>query len=174
MKYLVGTAIVIAVLIIAFIIFLESGIYNISAMVPHNKITLFMIHTLTDNSEEHYSKDIKVPDNLNDSSLVRLGFSHYNEMCVGCHGAPGIQRSEIGQGLYPHPPDLARSVDEMPPSELFWITKNGIKMTGMPAFGKTHSDDKIWAIVAFMEQLPSMTKEQYKSLDSSKKEMSDE
>ena len=169
MKYALRTLIVIAVLIIGFILFLESGIYNISAMVPHNKLTLWVIRTLKDNSIEHRSKDVKVPDNLNDSSLVKLGFSHYNEMCVGCHGAPGIPSNEIGKGLYPHPPNLAHSAKEMPPSELFWITKNGIKMTGMPAFGKTHSDDKIWAIVAFMEKLPNMTKEQYIALQKADK-----
>ena len=170
MKYLVRTLIVIAILIVAFIIFLESGFYNVSAMVPHNRITLWVINTLKDNSIEHRSNSIKPPDNLNDSSLVSLGFAHYDEMCVGCHGAPGIRRSDIGKGLYPHPPDLAHSAKEMPPSELFWITKNGIKLTGMPAFGKTHSDNKIWAIVAFMEKLPTMTKEEYQAMKKSDKE----
>jgi len=65
-------------------------------------------------------------------------------------------------------------VKDSKPSELFWITKNGIKMTGMPAFGKTHSDDKIWAIVSFIELLPNMTKEQYESFDNAAKNLSDE
>ncbi|MCL5030525.1 MAG: cytochrome c [Bacteroidetes bacterium] len=174
MKYALRTIIVIAVLIVAFFIFLESGVYNVSAMVPHNRLTLWVINTLKDNSIEHRSKALKAPNNLIDSSLIKLGFSHYNEMCVGCHGAPGISKSEIGKGLYPHPPNLAHSAKEMPPSELFWITKNGIKLTGMPAFGKTHSDDKIWAIVAFMEQLPTMTKEQYQAFDRDTKDVNDE
>ncbi len=168
MKYIIRTLIVIAVVAAAGLIFLYSGTYNISAMVPHNKITLWMIHRLTDNSEEHYSKNIVAP-NLNDSSMVMTGFLHYREMCQTCHGAPGIERSEIGKGLYPHPPNLAHSAKEMPPSMLFWITKNGIKMTGMPAFGKTHTDDKIWDIVAFLEKLPNMTKEQYQLLDDATK-----
>lgn len=174
MKFIIRALIVIVVIAAAGLIFLYSGAYNVSAMVPHNRLTLWMINTLKDNSIEHRSKDVKVPDNLNDTSLVRIGFSHYKEMCQGCHGAPGIEKSEIGKGLYPHPPNLAHSAKEMPPSELFWITKNGIKLTGMPAFGKTHSDDKIWAIVSFMEQLPTMTKEQYKALNSSTKEIDDE
>jgi len=155
------------------ILFLYSGIYNISAMEPHNKLTFWIINTLKDNSIEHRAKNIKAP-NLIDSSLIKLGFVHYREMCVGCHGAPGISRDEIGQGLYPEPPDLAKSVKEIPPPQLFWIIKNGIKMTGMPAFGRTHSDDRIWAIVAFMKQLPSMTKEQYETLNNSTKNQDDE
>jgi mono/diheme cytochrome c family protein len=132
-------------------------------MVPHNRVTLKLISFLTDNSITHHAKGI-TPPNLSDISLIKTGYSHYNEMCVGCHGAPGILRDETGLGLYPKPPDLSRSAKEIPPAELFWITKNGIKMTGMPAFGKTHKDDKIWAIVAFMEKLPGMTKEQYQAL----------
>jgi len=169
MKYILRILFVAVAIFIIFIVFLYSGIYNISAMVPHNRLTLKIINILKDNSIEHHAKGITAP-NLTDSSLINTGFAHYNEMCVGCHGAPGIQRDETGQGLYPKPPDLSKSAKEMPASELFWITKNGIKMTGMPAFGKTHKDDKIWAIVAFMEKLPSMTKEQYKAYTKSVKE----
>lgn len=165
MKYAMRTLIVLLILVIGIILFLYSGAYNVSAMVPHNRLTLWMINTLKDNSIEKRSSEIKVPNNLNDTSLVKIGFEHYREMCQGCHGAPGIERNEIGQGLYPKPPNLAYSAKEMPASELFWITKNGIKLTGMPAFGKTHSDDKIWAIVAFMKTLPSMSKEQYQTLN---------
>ena len=173
MKYFVRSIIVLVILIGAFLVFLYSGIYDISAMSTHNKFTMWVINTLKDNSIEHQAKEIKAP-NLNDPSLVKLGFSHYREMCIGCHGGPGQSRDEIGQGLYPMAPTLAESVKELSPSQLFWITKNGIKMTGMPAFGKTHPDDKIWAIVSFLEKLPSMTKEQYQALDKSTKDESDE
>ena len=169
MKRLIRVLILIVIIAVAGLIFLYSGAYNVSAMVPHNRLTLWMINTLKDNSIEHRSKNVKVPDNLNDQSLVKIGFTHYREMCQGCHGAPGIGRNEIGQGLYPKPPNLAHSAIEMPASELFWITKNGIKLTGMPAFGKTHSDSKIWAIVAFMKTLPTMTKEQYQAMDAANK-----
>jgi mono/diheme cytochrome c family protein len=173
MKFLLKIIITAVVLFLIFIVFLYSGIYNISAMVPHNRITLKVISILKDNSEEHHSKDIIAPV-LTDTSMINLGFAHYNEMCVTCHGAPGIVKSDIGQGLYPKPPDLSKSAKEMPASELFWITKNGVKMTGMPAFGKTHKDDKIWAIVAFLNKLPGMTKEQYQSFENETKGENDE
>ncbi len=173
MKNIIRSIVVLIVIIAGILIFVFSGFYNISAMVPHNKVTLWMINTLTDNSIEHHSKDIKVPD-LNDSSMIKLGFVHYREMCSGCHGAPGISRDETGQGLYPKPPLLAESVKELTPSELFWITKNGIKMTGMPAFGKTHDDHKIWAIVSFLQKLPFMTNEQYRSMSEANSEEQDE
>jgi mono/diheme cytochrome c family protein len=168
MKFLLRIVLTIILLLFIVIIFLYSGIYNISAMAPHNRITLKFISVLTNNSIKHHAEDI-TPPNLTDPSLINTGFSHYKEMCVGCHGAPGVQPDETGRGLYPKPPDLAKSIKDWTPSQLFWITKNGIKMTGMPAFGKTHKDDKIWAIVAFIEKLPGMSKEKYQAYNKSVK-----
>ena len=48
--------------------------------------------------------------------------------------------------------------------ELFWIVQNGIRMTGMPAFGPTHKDEEIWKIVAFLRHLPALTPEEEKAL----------
>ena len=59
---------------------------------------------------------------------------------------------------------LARVAGKIPTRELFWVIKHGIKMTGMPAWGPTHSDDKIWAMVAFVKTLPDMTPAQYKAM----------
>jgi len=174
MKYFLRTAIIVAVLIAGYLVFIYSGIYNISAMVPHNNLTLWMMNTVRDNSVKHNADDkIKMPV-LSDDSLVKMGFVHYREMCVSCHGAPGIKQSEFAEGLYPNPPMLSKVAKEWTPQQLFWITKNGLKMTGMPAFGPTHTDDMIWAIVAFTKTLPTMTKEQYQVLDNETKGESDE
>ncbi len=173
-KYLIGAGAVIALLIIGGLIYMYSGIFDISARVPHDPITLWAMNTVRDNSIKHNAdNNIKTPD-LNDSDLVKMGFVHYREMCVGCHGGPGIERSEIGQGLYPKAPSLARVANDWTPHQLFWITKNGLKMTGMPAFGPTHSDEMIWAIVAFTKKLPTLTKEQYQTFDKETQGESDE
>ena len=143
-------------------------------MVHHDKLTLWMMNTVRENSIKQNADDnIKIPD-LSDSSLVSMGFVHYREMCVGCHGGPGIEQSEIAEGLYPNPPMLTKVAKDRTPQQLFWITKNGLKMTGMPAFGKTHTDDMIWAIVAFTKKLPAMAIEQYKTFDIETKGESDE
>ena len=86
-------------------------------------------------------------------------------MCLSCHGAPGKVQTEMSKGLNPQAPDLAESSREMTAGELFWITKNGIKMTGMPAWGLTHTDDKIWPIVAFIKKLPEITGAEYDSME---------
>ncbi len=94
--------------------------------------------------------------------MINDGFIQYDSMCAMCHGAPGLPESVLHQGLYPEPPELYEEDDEWSASELFWLTKNGIKMSGMPAYGPTHSDEEIWAIVAFLQVLPNLTESDYK------------
>lgn len=163
MKIILGVFITLVVLCALFLIFIYSGYYNVSAINEDSGLMKWVFRTAMNNSVESHSKNISIP-NLNDSSMIAEGFEHYNEMCVDCHGAPGIEESELSKGLNPHAPYLVEVANRIDPRELFWATKNGIRMTGMPAWGKTHSDDKIWAIVAFMKTLSDMTAEDYKKL----------
>lgn len=143
--------------------YMYSGAYNISQMDHHNAITKWMIGTTTHYSIKKRTEDIKVPQ-LNDSSLIKEGFVHYNEMCVICHGAPGIDPGELTRGLYPRPPSFYKSNDMPETTEAFWIIKNGIKMTSMPSFGVTHPDQKIWAITDFLlNEMNKMSPEEYSS-----------
>jgi len=97
-------------------------------------------------------KEIVVPGNLTDTALIVMGFKHYNEMCVGCHSAPGLPTNKMLEGWYPKPPELFKYSKEDDAREFFWIIKYGIKMTSMPAFKPTHDDEKLWAITAFVTQ----------------------
>jgi cytochrome c553 len=96
--------------------------------------------------------------------MVRHGFEEFHEMCVVCHGAPGVERSALGEGINPKPPDLAKEAAEWSNRELFWITKHGIKLAGMPAFGVTHTDQDLWGIVAFLRRLQNMSPAEYHQL----------
>jgi mono/diheme cytochrome c family protein len=100
-----------------------------------------------------------------DPAAIRAGMAHYKEMCVFCHGAPGVDASEAGEGLNPPAPDLTLArIQKRTDGELFWILQNGIRMTGMPAFGPTHKDEELWKMVAFLRHLPSLTPEEEKAL----------
>ncbi|HKB85057.1 MAG TPA: cytochrome c [Ignavibacteriaceae bacterium] len=164
MRFFAGVVVTIVVIIIIGLIIIYSGWYNVSAANKEKGFPRWVLNTTMDNSVEKHAEGILVPA-LNSPEMIKEGFAHYNEMCKGCHGAPGKNETEIAKGLNPKAPDLSRSAKEMPPEELFWVTKNGIKMTGMPAWGLTHSDDKIWAMVAFLEQLPGMSGAEYDSME---------
>lgn len=80
-----------------------------------------------------------------------------------CHGAPGRSSEGFASGLNPSPPYLPTGEvqKELTHPELFWVVKNGIKMTGMPAFGGHHDDRALWAIAAFVRKLAEVTPEAY-------------
>lgn len=164
MNYLKTIAVLVVVSIIAGLGILYSGIVNVSASYPHSALTHWLLHTGMKRSVLQHSRDIKVPP-LDRPKMVMMGFRHYREMCVGCHLAPGVTSSEIRKGLIPKPPKLQEAVKQWKPAELFWIVKHGVRMTAMPAWGATHSNDKIWDIVAFLEKLPDMTEDQYQQMD---------
>jgi mono/diheme cytochrome c family protein len=154
--------ILICFFILGAVIFIYSGTYNIAATVPHSEFVTWVFNTAKISSIRKHAEGIKVPS-LESEAFVREGFEHYDEMCVGCHGAPGTDPAE---GFNPSPPDLADAARTLRPAEIFWVIKNGIKMTGMPESGSTHSDDEIWGIAAFIVRLPEMTPEEYKQMKS--------
>lgn len=142
--------------------FVGSGRYPIGADRPHLPLTLTLVDALRDRATEAAAKTIVVP-RLGDPKQLAEGAAHYDEMCTGCHLAPGRTTSELRAGLYPQPPDLPHDgIDD--PAEAFWIIKHGIKLTAMPAWGKTHTDAQIWALVAFVDKLPTITPAQYRAL----------
>jgi mono/diheme cytochrome c family protein len=139
-----------------------AGVYNIAADAPHTQPVYWLLEATTERSVAVRAKDIVVPDNLADPKRINSGAGQYAEMCAICHLAPGMKRTEISRGLYPRAPALHRHKE--PAAESFWIVKHGIKMTGMPAWGVTHSDELLWDIVAFLQKLPELTPEQYQAL----------
>ncbi|MEN8375540.1 MAG: cytochrome c [Gemmatimonadota bacterium] len=139
-----------------------SGAYNVAATQTEGAVTEWALETVAHRSIARHARDIGAMPELDSAALVG-GLDHFHGMCVDCHGAPGFDRTEAGQGLNPPAPDLDEVVaeGEWSDAELFWIVKNGIKMTGMPAFGPTHGDEDLWAIVAIMKELPDLSEEAY-------------
>ncbi|HEX5354467.1 MAG TPA: cytochrome c [Rhodanobacteraceae bacterium] len=154
----------IIVAIIAFFIFAYSGAYQVGADVPHWRITRRAIGMVRGHAIDHRIADIKPPP-LDDPALIKLGARHYSEMCVGCHLAPGVDHSDLREGLYPRPPNLTRFAPD--PAESFWIIKHGLKMTAMPAWGKSHDDHAIWAMVAYLQKQPKMSAAEFHLLSAS-------
>jgi mono/diheme cytochrome c family protein len=155
--------IVLLVLALAAVGFIYSGIYDVAATTPDTGLIQWALETTQHRSVHRRAEEVEAPASLDDPNLIRTGLIEYHEMCVVCHGAPGVPISPVGQGLNPSPPELAKESGEEA-GELFWVTKNGIKMTGMPAFGVTHTDDEIWAIVAFVSRLPKLSPEEYQAM----------
>jgi mono/diheme cytochrome c family protein len=139
------------------------GVYNVAADVPHTQPVYWLFETVRDRSIASRARSVVVPNDLNDQARILRGAGQYAEMCSTCHLAPGMERTEVSRGLYPRAPELRRKTD-LTAAEQFWIVKHGVKMTGMPAWGVTHSDELLWDVVALLRKLPELTKEQYEAL----------
>lgn len=161
MKILI-TIIATMVLVVALAVgYVYTGSYNVAATVEHTGLGAKLLHELKERSIAAHAPSEGVAPT--DSASLARGFHEVDEMCVTCHGAPGIEPTAIGAGMNPEPPDLAEAADDFTDAELFWIVKYGIKLAGMPAFGPTHSDSTLWGIVGAMRAMRGMTPEEYQS-----------
>ncbi len=87
----------------------------------------------------------------NDRASIAVGQILYRGECASCHGLDGRTPSDIGRAMYPRTPDLGSpAVQQWSDAELFWIIKNGIRLSGMPGFGRTKSDEQIWHLVHYV------------------------
>ena len=140
-----------------------AGIYDVAATSPHWRMTSWLLETARIRSIKAQAAGIAAPPGLDDQAKVIIGVEHYAAHCAVCHGAPGVPKGAMARGLYPPPPNLAKTALLYTPAELFWILRHGIKMTGMPSWSD-HSDEEIWATVGFLEKLPGMSEREYAEL----------
>jgi mono/diheme cytochrome c family protein len=157
---LIGVAIgVVFVVPLGAYVFVKSGIYNVAASHPHTKFTTWLTHETMIHSVRRRGSRI-TPPQWTSAAQVAAGFCAYETHCVACHGAAGVSRQPWVAGMEPQPPYLLDETQNFTPSQLFWIAKNGIKMTGMPSWRDSLSDRDIWDVVAWLEasrNLPPQT-----------------
>ncbi|MES2095921.1 MAG: cytochrome c [Pseudomonadota bacterium] len=150
-------------LVVATAAFLYFGVYNIAADAPHTRPVYALLEDLRDRSIAVHARGIQPPADLASPQRIAVGAGLYNEMCSGCHLGPGVEPSEMSKGLYPQAPVLAE-IQDLTAGQQFWVIKHGVKLSAMPAWGRTHPDPLIWDMVSFVRKLPGMTPEEYKRL----------
>jgi cbb3-type cytochrome oxidase cytochrome c subunit len=117
-------------------------------------------------SVSRHAIDRPPPGVLDDPAVVQAGAVVYAKNgCTNCHGEPGVESAKFSEGMNP-PPDLRKVVIERTPEELFWVIKNGIKMSAMPSFGIDKPpvlNKNIWAVVAYLKKLSSVSDPNFKA-----------
>jgi mono/diheme cytochrome c family protein len=163
---LIGMAIGLAVIApLGVFAFVKSGVYDVAASRRHTKFTEWITHETMIHSVRRHAAHVTAPPWTSAAQLVG-GFCAYETHCVACHGAAGVARQQWVSGLEPQPPYLLDVTERFTPGQLFWIAKNGIKMTGMPAWGDSMTDRQIWNVVAWLEasrNLPPQTYSEWRS-----------
>ena len=162
----VASLLVFGAIVLSGVAFILSGIYNIGASREHWSATNFIITILRDRSITVASGGIEVPE-LDDPDMYRLGAEHFRGGCTTCHGEPGRQNNPIYQNMSPAPPDLIGAFEDYSAKELFWIVKNGLKYTGMPAWPADGRPDEVWSMVSFLNLVHQRGGDAYPELETS-------
>lgn len=103
------------------------------------------------------------------AASVNDGLEHFADHCATCHANDGSGNTEIGRGLYPKPPDMRSAfTQQLSDGELFYIIENGVRFTGMPAFGtgRPADEDSTWRLVRFIRHLPHLTQAELEHMQS--------
>jgi cytochrome c553 len=163
---LLGAAIALALVMpIGVYAFVKSGLFNVAASHPHTKFTEWITHETMIHSARRHAAGSPMPARIGEAGVLR-GFCTYETHCVACHGAAAVAREQWVAGMEPSPPYLLDTTSKWTPRQLFWIAKNGIKMTGMPSWRNSLSDGQIWDVVGFIEatrDLPPQTYVEWRS-----------
>lgn len=161
MKILLTVLVCIVIACAGAVGFIYSGIFDVAAAHPENPLIDWAFRTTRNQSINSRLAGIEVPSNLDKPEVIAAGAKLFGQRCVVCHGGPGLKKGDIAQGVNPPPPDLFRAGRKPRAEVFFWFIKNGVRMTAMPAFGKTHSDDEIWSLVAFLRTAPGMSPQDF-------------
>ena len=140
------------------------GFYSVAATQEDPRIVAEALVRVRQASISRHATELP-PASLNDPASVQDGARAYAARgCVNCHGGPGATWAKFSEGLNPGPPDLKEVAPAREPRELFWVIKNGIRMTGMPSFKMIEVPDaEIWKMVGFLKKLPTVTEADYKN-----------
>ena len=142
--------------------FIYSGLFEAEASKPHSKLIDWATKTTMTHSVRRHGTAIEAPASAS-AEQVMDGFCQFEAHCVACHGGPGVARQSWVNGMTPDPPYLVDARSKWRPRELYWIVRNGIKMTGMPAWEKEMSERQTWDVVAFLSAMPRLPAGTYAS-----------
>jgi len=125
------------------------------------KIEVMLATTLRRAAIPAGERELKVPMQAT-PDVLREGMAHWADHCASCHGNNGSGETMYGKTMYPRPPDMRLApTQELSDGELYYTIKNGVRLSGMPAFGEPGDDDiDSWKLVAFIRHLPKLTEQE--------------
>src|ERR1700674_9094 len=151
---LIGLSVISALVIAGAILAISQ--FNLSAQPEPGRIETYLLskakHELV-----HVSSREAIPPTISDlKTSIEEGEKVFGTECAACHGLDGHKPTDAGRWMYPRAADLtSHDVQQYSDRELFWIVKNGIRLSGMPAFGKVETDEHIWNLGHYVRTLPA-------------------
>ena len=162
--FIAGVVVCLLALVVGAVGYSYSGLQDVTAAVPENPALGWLLHNTYLHSAASAVASVAVPANFETADTVRAGAKLYNNECIYCHGSPGDEPTGLAKGLNPPAPQLLAARRTNNPSFNFWVAKNGVRMTAMPAWGKSYDDAHLWAVAAFLHQKKGLSADDYKAL----------
>ena len=144
-------------------LFVLGKFYEIGAIRQHPLWAYRGLALVRDSLVAIHAADVEVPDGFSPTA-DQAGAALYQKHCVQCHGAPGIAPAEFALGMMPVPTNLVQAARDRDAEGIYWFIRNGLKMSGMPAWDLRMSEADIWRVTAFVEALPTLAPAEYVSL----------
>ena len=145
---------------LAGVIVFKAGWYHIGATRQHWQPVHSLLEQGMRESVQRHARAIEAPA-LNRAGMAERGAAIYRDNCMLCHGGPGQPQADLAKAMQPLPGPLVDAAMRWQPRELYWITRNGIKMSGMPAWEFHLAEQDLWAVVAFLQKLPELSAPAY-------------
>lgn len=164
MRFLASVGVLAIAVAIAAGVYTFGGFFNVAATVEDPAPVAWALQTVRKASIAR-RETIQSPISLDDPATIQEGARRYAQLgCASCHGGPGLGWAKFSEGLNPAPADLSEVAKASSVSHIYWVIRNGIRMTGMPSFEKAGvTDQQMWQIAAFVKRLPSVSEADYKS-----------
>ncbi len=156
-----------AILLFAFgaYLYMKFAMHGFSARAHPSGMEKMMAQYARDTAMPALVKTMKNPVVLT-PAIEHEAMAHFADHCAICHGNDGSGQTMFGKGMYPKPPNLRGETQQMSDGEIFYDIENGIRMSGMPAFGGSDSADASWKLVHFIRHLPKLTTAQEAEMES--------
>jgi mono/diheme cytochrome c family protein len=164
-KFLLGFLTALIVTAIAALSYARLGFVDPRADIHVNKFEEAIAMPSLDASIERRAPDIKNPVDSSDASLI-AGMKIYQTGCASCHGDANHARGMLADALYPRPPQFVEDTPDMPEYQNFYIIEHGIRLSGMPAWNHSLSDQQMWQVTTFlshMDKLPPSVSDQWRA-----------
>ena len=164
-NFVLGVVVTLMLLLLGGLGVTTLGLMPTRANTPPPAIERQIAMSALDNSVERHAPRVSNPVPLTDENLIG-GLKIYTMNCALCHGGVDRQPSVLANSFYPAPPNLILHPPDDPEWHVYFVIRNGIRYTGMPAWDKTLSEPDIWKVTAFLarvEKLPPAVQDFWKN-----------
>ena len=163
--YVVGFLTALIVAVIAGVVLLNKTAHGFSANAPPTLLEVWAARKARDlglpNTEKQRTNPI-----LNTPEILSEARAHWADHCAVCHANNGSGQTQMGEHMYPRPPDMRKQdTQELTDGELFYIIQNGIRLSGMPAWGAEHNgEEESWKLVRFIRHVPNLSETEIREM----------